>query len=266
MRLRWGTATISTAIAAWFSECSSFGDAPDSAPPTPSPSQDGGLNESGSDGVDGNAPNETCPPDALACHFFDGALADGTWASTGTAKGSGLLTLQQGQGRTFARAALTTPPVTAGPYVDRLEVVIARQSAASIDLDFRVNDVPLDQRFELATIVWRVTDAEYHFLHLTITAGGAEIAEYAWPSASYFVSAESKGLSPGWHHAKLSVAYEVKTARLDVDGDPPIARALAFLPTAPAVRLELAVGFNYAAEYRGPLSVDLDSVVVRGTL
>jgi hypothetical protein len=74
----------------------------------------------------------------------------------------------------------------------------------------------------------------------------------------------AKDLSTGWHHAKLQVSYASKAASLTIDDGAAQKRALAYLPDGVQQTTEILAGFSYAPSVLSSLSVELDSIIVRG--
>jgi hypothetical protein len=260
MKARLGVTIFAAAAAAACAACAAFteGSTPETAvdeagAPDARSTEDAGF----------DAPPGTCPPDAVLCHFFDGPLVQTKWQQSGNAQGTGLFEIATEGALSFGRAS--TSVATDAGQEDRLRATFDPPLAnVTIDLDFRINTMPTNQILEVVGITYGVDKDVYHVLHITIDGQRAELSEFEISTQSYFRAQAGEDLTTGWHHAALEVSYAGHAASLKIDDAPPMERSLAYLPTRPQATTEILAGFSYAPRVLSSLSVDLDSIIVRG--
>lgn len=215
-----------------------------------------------SDGAS-DADPQRCPTDALACHFFEGALAEDPWVLGGRSTGAGLVQITQADGRSFLRVGAEAAPAVAPPYEERLVASWPPQAGVVVSFDVRIDAIDLAQLIELVTVAYVVSDTEYRFAHVILAGRQPRITEYAEPSKSSADIGTASSLSAGWHRLELAVDHVRATTSLRIDDALAISGRLRLTPAAPATECLIKVGCNHVKTWRGPISVDVDSVVVK---
>lgn len=244
------------------SACGSFGEGSDPQS-TPSATDGGASDASVAPDGGSEAGPQGCPTDALACHFFEGALVEDPWVAEGRTKGAGLLEIRKAEGRSFVRIGATDAPEAALPFEETLLAILPPQAAVTISFDIRIDTIDPSQLIELVTVTYLVSSSEYRFTHFILAGRQPRITEFAEPSKASADVGTSSPLSPGWHHVDFTVDHVAATTSLFVDNGKVISGLLAFTPATSATQCQIKVGFNHTKAWRGPIAVDLDSVVAK---
>lgn len=249
-----------TAITMLAAACGSFGEGR-TAQPTPPVSDDGGSDADFSADAEADAAPQLCPTNALACHFFEGALAEAPWGPGG--QNTGLLAIRRNDTRSFLRAGAERAPAAAGPFAEYLQVVLAPQSAISVSFELRVDTIDPMQSLELVTVTYFVRSGVYRFTHLALGGRQPKIAEFAEPSNAASLVGATSTLPSAWRRVEFIVDHDRATSTLAIDGLPTVSGPLTLTPAEAATECHVTIGFNHTKTWNGPIAVDFDSVVVK---